>query len=736
MRNRCIRSDNSPSRLDHGDGWEPARRGLAWQGPAWWTAAGGGFVALLLACALGTAEAQFTNPHVGRELGSLKGIKPMLPDLTGIVQNQEKAIALGKALFWDQQAGSDGQACASCHFHAGADTRLTNQLNPGLKANDTAFGAIAPPSKVGRTASGASAGSNYTVVPKDFPFHQLVDPLDRNSAIVFDTNDVLSSQGTFAGGFVSVAPRNPQEGCGAADATLFHAGPYAARKVEPRQTPTTINAVFNVRNFWDGRANNVFNGANPFGLRDPSAQVLVATPHGVVPQPVALVDSSLASQAVGPPLSDFEMSCANKTFADLGRKLMTLMPLASQRVHANDSVLKPYRYPLGKGLSLSYARLIKMAFDPKYWSGTGTFGGYTQMERNFSFFWGIAIMLYESTLISDESPFDHFMGCPEPQCSPAIPPDFTALNSQQFFGLLVFSTNGQCSGCHSGPQFSGATRHVNDPEEQALLERMVMNDGGASLYDHGFYNIGVRPTDEDSGVGATDPFGNTLSLARQYMKMLKGQNVPDQFVVDPCIFDIPFSDDLFLGALCTTVPAPPEVDTTVRVAVDGAFKTPILRNVGLTPPYFHNGSRATLAQVVQFYNRGGDRRGDDGDDTTGSGLLGEGGATGILPTASPRGSNLDPDIQPLFLSQAEQDALVAFLLSLTDDRVACEQAPFDHPELTLANGQRPIDANKDGHADDNLIKKQAVGAGGLPAEGKPCIPNTGNLFDMQRLFQP
>ena len=181
MRNRCIRSDNSPSRLDHGDGWEPARRGLAWQGPAWWTAAGGGFVALLLACALGTAEAQFTNPHVGRELGSLKGIKPMLPDLTGIVQNQEKAIALGKALFWDQQAGSDGQACASCHFHAGADTRLTNQLNPGLKANDTAFGAIAPPSKVGRTASGASAGSNYTVVPKDFPFHQLVDPLDRNS---------------------------------------------------------------------------------------------------------------------------------------------------------------------------------------------------------------------------------------------------------------------------------------------------------------------------------------------------------------------------------------------------------------------------------------------------------------------------------------------------------------------------------------------------------------------------
>src|SRR5712691_4867770 len=684
MSNRCIRSDNAPSRLSHGDGREPARSYPAWQGPAWWTATGVGFVALLLACALGTAEAQFTNPHFPRELGSLKGIKPMLPDLTGIVQNQEKAIALGKALFWDQQAGSDGQACASCHFHAGADTRVTNQLNPGLKANDTAFWASEPPSKVGKTASGASARSNYTVVPRDFPFHQLVDPLDRNSAIVFETNDVMSSQGTFAGGFVSDIRRRAKEDCGPADATIFHAGSYAARKVEPRQTPTTVNAVFNVRNFWDGRANNIFNGANPFGLRDPSAQILVATSQGVVPQPIALPDSSLASQAVGPPLSDFEMSCANKTFADLGHKLLTLMPLASQRVHATDSVLKPYRHPLGKGLLLSYARLIKMAFDPKYWSAPGTYGGYTQMERNFSFFWGIAIMLYESTLISDETPFDHFMGCPEPQCSPEIPPDPSALTFQQFFGLLVFDNSG-CSGCHSGPQFSGATRHVGDLFEQELLERMIMGDSidpsaqGVALYDHGFYNIGVRPTAEDPGVGGTDPFGNTLSLARQYMKMLKGQQVPDQFVVDPCIFDIPFTVDLFFGALCTTVPAPPEVDTTVRVAVDGAFKTPILRNVGLTPPYFHNGSRATLAQVVQFYNRGGDRRGQDGDDTTGSGLLGEGGATGILPTTSPRGSNLDPDIQPLFLSQAEQDALVAFLLSLTDDRVACEQAPFDHP---------------------------------------------------------
>ena len=43
------------------------------------------------------------------------------------------ASSSGKALFWDQQLGSDGQACASCHFHAGADTRSRTSINPGFR---------------------------------------------------------------------------------------------------------------------------------------------------------------------------------------------------------------------------------------------------------------------------------------------------------------------------------------------------------------------------------------------------------------------------------------------------------------------------------------------------------------------------------------------------------------------------------------------------------------------------
>src|SRR4051812_12389677 len=64
---------------------------------------------------------------------SLKRLKvPEPPNLDEFVKNRAAAITLGKALFWDQQVGSDGvQACASCHFHAGADAREKNTVNPG-----------------------------------------------------------------------------------------------------------------------------------------------------------------------------------------------------------------------------------------------------------------------------------------------------------------------------------------------------------------------------------------------------------------------------------------------------------------------------------------------------------------------------------------------------------------------------------------------------------------------------
>src|SRR2546423_341612 len=50
----------------------------------------------------------------------------------GDVIDRAAAARLGKALFWDTQTGGDGKiACATCHYHAGADTRLLNVINPG-----------------------------------------------------------------------------------------------------------------------------------------------------------------------------------------------------------------------------------------------------------------------------------------------------------------------------------------------------------------------------------------------------------------------------------------------------------------------------------------------------------------------------------------------------------------------------------------------------------------------------
>ncbi|MEM5787047.1 MAG: cytochrome c peroxidase, partial [Syntrophobacteraceae bacterium] len=60
-----------------------------------------------------------------------KNFKVPLPsNLSDFVKNRKAALVLGKALFWDMQVGSDGiQACASCHFQAGADIRSKNQVS-------------------------------------------------------------------------------------------------------------------------------------------------------------------------------------------------------------------------------------------------------------------------------------------------------------------------------------------------------------------------------------------------------------------------------------------------------------------------------------------------------------------------------------------------------------------------------------------------------------------------------
>ena len=84
-----------------------------------------------------------------------------------------------------------------------------------------------------------------------------------------------------------------------------------------------INAVFNHRNFWDLRAQNLFNGVNPFGKRDANAFLYRADdPSNPQTKTVSLDNSSLASQAVGPPTNRFEMSADGRTFPEVGESVM------------------------------------------------------------------------------------------------------------------------------------------------------------------------------------------------------------------------------------------------------------------------------------------------------------------------------------------------------------------------------------------------------------------------------
>jgi cytochrome c peroxidase len=586
----------------------------------WWLAVG-----LLVLAAFGGA-ARAADPPFPPPLSSVQVPEP--PNLAEFVRDRAAAVALGKALFWDMQVGSDDlTACASCHFHAGADPRSHDQVSPGLLGVDS--GGAPRPDRA------FDLGPRRALRPADFPLRVLADPLDRASEALRDTNDVVSSKGV-AFALFGRDRFGREQAIPAPDPDGFRIARTNLRRVEPRHTPTVVNAVFNHRNFWDGRAQAEFNGVNAFGDRDPDARVFRSAPDGsLAPVRVRIENASLASQALSPPLSSFEMSADGRAFADLGRRLAGAArdgrrPLARQRVHPRDSVLGAWSRHPSPGLRIdSYARWIQLAFQPDWWrssllvqvtpdgearlvrapDGDSATIEYTLLEWNFGLFFGLSIQLYEATLVADDTPFDRWLAG-----------DAAALSEAAVRGAELFrsQTRGRCINCHAGPE-------LTDASVASVTASPVRIREGQAL-DRGFNNIGVRPTLEDLGRGGTDPFGGRLAEV----------------------------------VLREPPPAEP-------IAVDGAFKVPGLRNVELTAPYFHNGGVRTLEEVVAFYSRGGD----------------------FAPLLALDGLRIAP-LHVLDLTDQEQRDLVAFLRALTDERVRNAAAPFDHPELLVPDGVRAI----------------------------------------------
>jgi cytochrome c peroxidase len=335
------------------------------------------------------------------------------------------------------------------------------------------------------------------------------------------------------------------------------------RRVEPRNTPTMQAAGFNFDNFWDGRARHDFNGGSVFGASDPQTHVFVNDPPNLTATRQIIRFASIASLATGPGLSEFEMSFAGRNWSKIGKKLLqgtltpsatSVTPLANQLVDPTDSIIGPLSNQGGSecatlgrptaagkpGLCTTYQEMIQKAFYPRLWQNTsrhlnGTpapclsavngvlnppgcdpFDGYvlsiatgpadpsntnqfTQMEANFSLFWGLAVHLWVQILVPDNTPFDQFLE--------ANPDAFAALGEPGEPGLIEGFLN--CTSAAERFCFREFGNFKRDPGVQAL--RNATAEGGAGAV--------AVPAGGTRQAGAPDPllgldifFASNLSL--------------------------------------------------------------------------------------------------------------------------------------------------------------------------------------------------------------------------------
>jgi cytochrome c peroxidase len=198
-----------------------------------------------------------------------------------------------------------------------------------------------------------------------------------------------------------------------------------------------------------------------------------------------------------------------------------------------------------------------------------------------------AIAAFERTVVAGNSPFDRYFYAGEKD----------ALTDAQRRGFELYVNKGRCVSCH------------------------VIEQTQATFTDGRFHNVGVGINEIQTDVPA---------LADEYLKAdLTGEEVDHEVLTDKRSSE--------LGRFAVTT----EFDGL------GAFKTPTLRNVAVTAPYMHDGSKATLRDVMVHYNNGGvTNEGDHVNDFLSGG------------------------IRPLDLTEDEIDDLVAFMDALTSPEFA------------------------------------------------------------------
>jgi len=213
-----------------------------------------------------------------------------------------------------------------------------------------------------------------------------------------------------------------------------------------------------------------------------------------------------------------------------------------------------------------------------------------------------ALASYERTLTSFDSPFDRFLAG-----------DDRAIDAAAKRGWVLFNDRARCNKCHALPDETPDLTNFKDDD---------------------FHNIGVLIVRH-----------HVVPLAREAEKLVDSGNAAD---VDRAAIG---TDMSALGRFLITKKEP-------DIA---SFKTPGLRNVLVTGPYFHDGSHPTLWDVLDHYNKG----------------------------AGPQDPWLDQDIQPLGLQEGELDDLVAFMASLTSDVYRAQGAEELARQRALSRTNRP-----------------------------------------------
>lgn len=490
-------------------------------------------------------------------------------DLAEFIADVEAAEALGKAFFWDMQTGSDfrrtggtfvGTSCGSCHYRAGADARDTHttripyvvwekyvldqdhplalgekQLPFDVESRAskpvTIDGLYDPRTRPARPAPArpGAAADAFDAAADDEPITPLSLIVGSQGVPRLEFRGLAEGPPPATGdwasersGLTPVPEAKP--GRPAPEWTMFVAGQKTEgrrfRQITARNSPTAINAVFSDRLFHDGRAESTFNGFSIFGDDDRREVIHVRRADGTVePVTVALSHAALASQAVGPIVSDVEMSYHGRTFPDLARKLLPAPVLGYQQVADDDSRLGAAKAAGLVGPGSSYRRLIQRAFRREWWDGSvagaaAPAGGFaedaarvplvlsggegTLMEANFPLYWGLAILLYQAGLVSNESPFDSMMaGDPDPvnrlwkerheklesvlmdrvqtrHPPPAGVPRPPLGSGAEVFqlGFRLFISKG-CRDCHEGPLLSEPMNRLDNGEAMEPIARLI-----------------------------------------------------------------------------------------------------------------------------------------------------------------------------------------------------------------------------------------------------------------------